>query len=86
MSPHRSAWGLDLQLECGADFPYIGAMTIATRRTIRSGESEAVQLPEAVACGVERPTVAEMIRRLKALPAPAGIEVRDEDVAPNRGG
>lgn len=34
----------------------------------------------------KRPSVADMIARLNALPGPGEIEVRDGDVAPDRAG
>ncbi len=78
-------------------------MTIATSRTFRSGNSEAVRLPKDVAFGSEievtivragdvltiyptRPPIAEMVAKLKSLPGPGEIEVRDADVAPDRPG
>jgi antitoxin VapB len=33
-----------------------------------------------------RPTVAELVERLAALPKPAGIEVRDEELLPEQPG
>ena len=78
-------------------------MSIATSRTFRSGNSEAVRLPRDVAYGRDvevtivrsgdvltiypavRP-IAEVAKRLAALPRPPVIEVRDEEELPERPG
>lgn len=78
-------------------------MTTTTSRTFRSGNSEAVRLPKAVAYGrnievtivrsgdvitisPKRPPIQEMIEKLRNLPGPDSIEVRDVDPIPERDG
>ena len=78
-------------------------MAMATTRTFRSGNSEALRIPKDMAFGegVEltlvrsgdvltvtpaRPSVAEMVRRLRELPGPDNVEVRDTEELPERPG
>jgi antitoxin VapB len=77
--------------------------TVAGSRTFRSGNSEAVRLPKAVAFGRDveltiirsgdvltifpaRPPISELVSRLAALPKPDRIELRDEELLPERPG
>jgi antitoxin VapB len=79
------------------------AMTTATSRTFKSGNSEAVRLPKEVAfgTGVEltivrsgdvvtmyptRTSFQVMLDKLRTLPAPSEVEVRDSDIFPDRPG
>ena len=76
-------------------------MTVARSRTFRSGNSEAIRLPDDVAFGsnVELVIVrcgdvstiypagtslADMVKRLRSLPAPPSIERRDLEELPER--
>ncbi len=78
-------------------------MAIATSRTFRSGNSEAVRLPRDLAygAGVEltlvrsgdvltiypsRDSIDDLITALNQLPRPDSIEIRDEDLFPERPG
>lgn len=78
-------------------------MTTVTSRVFRSGNSEAVRLPKAVAFGQDvevtivktgdvltispkRPSIREMVRRLRELPVPSEIQERDPDIFPGRPG
>ena len=78
-------------------------MTTVTSRVFRSGNSEAVRLPKAVAFGQDvevtivktgdvltispkRPSIREMVRRLRELPVPSEIHERDPDIFPGRPG
>ncbi len=74
-------------------------MTIVRTWTFRSGNSEAIRLPKAVAFGADvelmivrsgdvmtiypaKISIAEMIARLRALPAPPAVEIRDDEELP----
>ena len=78
-------------------------MTTVTSRVFRSGNSEAVRLPKAVAFGQDvevtivktgdvltispkRPSIREMVRRLRDLPVPSEMQERDPDIFPARPG
>lgn len=78
-------------------------MTTVTSKVFRSGNSEAVRLPKAVAFGQDvevtivktgdvltispkRPSIREMVRRLRELPVPSEMQERDPDIFPSRPG
>ena len=73
-------------------------MSFTKTRTFRSGNSEAVRLPKAVAFGENielvivrsednaATSIPEMIARLETLPVPPCIEERDEEELPERAG
>jgi antitoxin VapB len=78
-------------------------MAVHRSRTFRSGNSEAIRLPEDIAFGDDAEviivrsgevltiyraptTVAEMIERLRAMPAVPGIEHREADELAERPG
>lgn len=78
-------------------------MTIATARTVRSGDAELLPIPADMAFGegvelrlarsgdvltvqpvepAQRPTLEEMFAKLRALPGPVSVEVRDVELLP----
>jgi antitoxin VapB len=66
-------------------------MTVARTRTFRSGNSEDVELVivrsgDVMTIYPAEMSIAEMVDRLRALPAPPSIERRDDEELPEREG